>query len=92
VSMIPIKRSGNAKWEELYFRSSTNEWVNALFAGVDMVHKIFPYVPCINNENCLMHPADCLSHPSISSAPPRNLRGMLSNLGGALSNLGYLCI
>jgi hypothetical protein len=30
--------------------------------GVVMVHKLFSYAPCINNENCLMHLLDCYSY------------------------------
>jgi hypothetical protein len=56
-----------------------------------MVHKLFPNAPCIDNENCLMHPSYYLAHPQISSAPPRNLGGGAKQSGGALSNLGYLC-
>jgi hypothetical protein len=26
--------------------------------GVVMVHELFSYAPCINNENCLVHPLD----------------------------------
>jgi hypothetical protein len=68
-----------------------------------MVHKHFPYAPCINNENYLMYPPDCLTHPldylvhprflahpQISNAPPKKLGGALSNLGGALEIWGAL--
>jgi hypothetical protein len=36
-----------------------------------MMHKLFPCAPCINNENCLMHPPDYLVHTQISSATPK---------------------
>jgi hypothetical protein len=60
---------------------------------VVMMHKLFPYALCINNEIFLMHPTDylahpldCLAHYQISSAPqkksgdvppPNNLEGAL---------------
>jgi hypothetical protein len=51
---------------------------------VVMVHKYFPYVPCINNENWLIHPLDCLVHTPDCLAHPLKIWGALNNLGGAL--------
>ena len=42
------------------------------------------YAPCINIQNCLVH-------PQIAQRTPHNFRGCTRNLGGVLSNFRYLC-
>jgi hypothetical protein len=47
-------RGKNARYMYPFFNTS---W---LIMRVIMVHKLFPYALCINNENCLV---DCLTRP-----------------------------